>query len=130
MVLLTNLKINPIVLIDDLSSELDEEKINSILLYLKTLKTQTFITNIHQNLSTIDQISPKVFIIENGEIKQKRLILLKLFKVNTSKPCKYLKKTQTKNLPLCSSWYNLVIFFEHLCLKNKHKNIRLLISRF
>ncbi len=71
VVLLTNLKIKPIVLIDDLSSELDERKINSILHYLKTLKTQTFITNISQNLSTIKQIKPRVFKIQNGEIKQK-----------------------------------------------------------
>ena len=69
VVLLSNLKIKPIVLIDDLSSELDEEKINSILRYLKTLKMQTFITDIGHNLSTINQINPMVFQIKNGAIK-------------------------------------------------------------
>jgi DNA replication and repair protein RecF len=70
VVLLSNLKIKPIVLIDDLSSELDEEKINSILHYLKSLKMQTFITDISHNLSTINQINPMIFQIKNGEIKQ------------------------------------------------------------
>ncbi len=67
--MLSNIKINPIVLIDDLSSELDEEKINIILYYLKNLKIQAFITNIDYNLSIINKINPMVFQIKNGNIK-------------------------------------------------------------
>ncbi|CAC9435126.1 DNA recombination and repair protein RecF [uncultured Gammaproteobacteria bacterium] len=70
VVLLINLNIKPIVLIDDLSSELDNTKINIILHYLKDLKVQTFITDISHNLSIINHINPVVFQVCNGEIKQ------------------------------------------------------------
>ena len=65
---LVNLKINPIVLIDDLCSELDSKKINTLLGYLNTLKVQTFITNINHDLSIIERIKPSVFEIDNGII--------------------------------------------------------------
>jgi len=70
VLLLVNLKIKPIVLIDDLSSELDSKKINLILKTLKTLKVQTFMTDIGHNLSAIKHINPMIFQINNGIIKQ------------------------------------------------------------
>lgn len=70
VLLLVNIKIKPIVLIDDISSELDTEKINIILQYLKTLNVQTFITDIGHNLSTISAINPRVFKIEKGTTKK------------------------------------------------------------
>ncbi len=66
---LVNLKINPVVLIDDLSSELDSKKINSVLHYLKAIKVQTFITDIGHNLSTINNIKPTIFQIDDGIIQ-------------------------------------------------------------
>jgi len=70
VLLLINLKVKPVVLIDDLSSELDSKKINIILQYLKSLKVQTFMTDIGHNLSIINHINPLVFRIDNGVIKQ------------------------------------------------------------
>ena len=70
VLLLINLKTKPIVLIDDLSSELDSKKINIILQYLQSLKVQTFMTDIGHNLSTISSVNPLVFQIDNGVIKQ------------------------------------------------------------
>jgi len=72
VVLLINLGTKPIVLIDDLSSELDNTKVNIILQYLKTLKVQTFITDINHNLPTIKSINPIVFHINQGEITQQK----------------------------------------------------------
>jgi len=71
VLLLVNLKTNPIVLIDDLSSELDSKKINVILQYLKTLKVQTFMTDIGHNLDIIESINPSIFQIDNGVIRVK-----------------------------------------------------------
>ncbi|SFV85439.1 DNA recombination and repair protein RecF [hydrothermal vent metagenome] len=68
VVLLINLGVKPIVLIDDLSSELDNTKINIILQHLKALKIQTFITDISHNLATIEHIQPTIFQINRGEI--------------------------------------------------------------
>ncbi len=68
VVLLINLGIKPIVLIDDFSSELDNAKVNTILQHLKTLKVQTFITDISHNLTTIKHINPAIFKINQGEI--------------------------------------------------------------
>lgn len=65
--LLVKLKTKPIVLIDDLSSELDFKKINTILHYLKILNVQTFITDIGHNLA-IHHVKPCVFQIEKGII--------------------------------------------------------------
>jgi DNA replication and repair protein RecF len=71
VLLLVNLKTYPVVLIDDLSSELDSKKINVILQYLKTLKVQTFMTDIGHNLDIIKRINPRIFQIDNGVIKVK-----------------------------------------------------------
>ncbi|MDG2353417.1 MAG: DNA replication and repair protein RecF [Gammaproteobacteria bacterium] len=68
VLLLVNLKIKPVVLIDDLSSELDNKKINIILQYLKALKVQTFMTDIGHNLDIIERINPSIFQIDNGVI--------------------------------------------------------------
>ncbi|ORU95120.1 MAG: hypothetical protein A6F71_10730 [Cycloclasticus sp. symbiont of Poecilosclerida sp. M] len=67
--MLVSLKIKPIVLIDDLSSELDTIKINIVLKYLKALKIQTFMTDIGHNLSIINIVNPLVFKINQGDIK-------------------------------------------------------------
>lgn len=71
VLLLVNLKTNPVVLIDDLSSELDSKKINVILQYLKVLKVQTFMTDIGHNLAIIERINPRIFQIDNGVITTK-----------------------------------------------------------
>ncbi|BBB22209.1 DNA replication and repair protein RecF [Abyssogena phaseoliformis symbiont OG214] len=60
--------INPIVLIDDISSELDKKKIKIILHYLNTLDVQTFITNINHNLPLIKDDSTNIFHINKGVI--------------------------------------------------------------
>ncbi len=70
VLLLINLKIKPVVLIDDLCSELDNDKINTILQYLKMLKVQTFITDIGHNLATINNVDPNIFEIKKGLIKK------------------------------------------------------------
>ncbi|WXU00578.1 MAG: DNA replication and repair protein RecF [Catillopecten margaritatus gill symbiont] len=70
VVLLINLGTKPIVLIDDLSSELDNTKINIILQHLKALKVQTFMTDISHNLPAIKTVECTVFHINKGEITQ------------------------------------------------------------
>jgi len=60
----------PIVLIDDLSSELDTTKIKTILHFLNHLKIQTFMTDIGKDLSFIKDENPVIFIINNGIIKR------------------------------------------------------------
>ncbi|MBE8189774.1 MAG: DNA replication and repair protein RecF [Candidatus Thioglobus sp.] len=67
---LVNLKTQPIVLIDDLCSELDDEKINTILQYLQALNVQTFITDIGHNLSIMDGVNSSIFQIKSGVIQQ------------------------------------------------------------
>ncbi len=68
VLLLVNLKIKPIVLIDDLSSELDDEKINTVLHYLQALKVQTFITDISHNSSAMNGINCNIFQIQSGVV--------------------------------------------------------------
>jgi DNA replication and repair protein RecF len=58
---LTKKNIKPVVLIDDISSELDNGKIEVILKFLEELKIQTFITS-------INPISKDFYKVENGEI--------------------------------------------------------------
>lgn len=69
ILMLIELNIKPIVLIDDLSSELDNLKIQNILNYLDTLNVQTIITNINNNLSLSNKQNTQVFSIKNGLIK-------------------------------------------------------------
>jgi len=59
----------PIVLIDDLASELDTTKIKTILHYLNQLNIQTFVTDIGKDISYIKDENPTIFSIKNGEIK-------------------------------------------------------------
>ena len=71
VLLLNSIKNNPIVLLDDLSSELDNKKINFILMYLKQLNVQTFVTDIGNNIGNISTISPTIFYIDKGVISRK-----------------------------------------------------------
>jgi len=60
----------PILLLDDVLSELDKDRQNSLLEYIKD-KTQTFITSTDINEINTERIQKfKVFIIENGAIKE------------------------------------------------------------
>jgi len=60
----------PILLLDDVLSELDKYRQNSLFEYIKN-KTQTFITSTDINEINIKNINNfKVFIIENGAIKE------------------------------------------------------------
>ena len=61
-------KIYPIVLIDDISSELDTTKIKTILHYLNHLNVQTFMTDIGKDLSFIKDEDPTIFKINKGVI--------------------------------------------------------------
>jgi len=60
--------IYPIVLIDDISSELDTTKIKTILHYLNYLNVQTFMTDIGKDLSFIKDETPTIFKINKGVI--------------------------------------------------------------
>ncbi|KAA0452062.1 MAG: DNA replication and repair protein RecF [Candidatus Thioglobus sp.] len=73
VVMLVDLGIKPIILIDDLSSELDDDKVNTILQHLQLLNVQTFMTDISHNLA-IEQINPAtaIFKINQGEITQQK----------------------------------------------------------
>jgi DNA replication and repair protein RecF len=66
--MLVNQHIQPIVLIDDLSSELDLKKIQTILHYLNDLNIQVFMTDIGKNLSLIKDKNTTIFTINNGVI--------------------------------------------------------------
>jgi Recombinational DNA repair ATPase (RecF pathway) len=67
--MLTNQGVNPVVLIDDISSELDRKKINTILQYLNALNVQTFMTDIGNHLPLVSHVDNTVFEINNGIIK-------------------------------------------------------------
>ncbi len=60
--------IYPIILIDDISSELDITKIKTILHYLNHLNVQTFMTDIGKDLSFIKDENPTIFKIIKGVI--------------------------------------------------------------
>ena len=59
---------HPIVLVDDISSELDEIKINSILEFLTETKVQIFITDIGNIKLPLNEKKTTSFKIENGAI--------------------------------------------------------------
>ncbi|HIG88669.1 MAG TPA: DNA replication and repair protein RecF [Candidatus Thioglobus sp.] len=69
VLMLTNQGVNPVVLIDDISSELDRKKINTILQYLNALNVQTFMTDIGNHLPLVSHVDNTVFEINNGIIK-------------------------------------------------------------
>ena len=68
VLMLVELNIKPIVLIDDISSELDQEKINSILGFLTKLGVQIFVTDIGNKPLPIDKKSSTIFQIDKGVI--------------------------------------------------------------
>ncbi|MDB4139982.1 DNA replication and repair protein RecF [Candidatus Thioglobus sp.] len=59
---------DPVVLIDDISSELDQEKINSILDFLTNLNIQIFITDIGNKDLPLDPKKTNIYHINNGVI--------------------------------------------------------------
>ena len=66
--MLVELNIKPIVLIDDISSELDQEKINSILGLLTKLEVQIFVTDIGNKPLPVDKKRATIFQIDKGVI--------------------------------------------------------------
>ena len=71
MLLLVELNIRPIVLIDDISSELDQEKIDSILDFLTKLEVQIFVTDIGNKILSVDKKRASIYQIDNGAILKK-----------------------------------------------------------
>ena len=59
---------DPVVLIDDISSELDQKKINSILDFLTNLNIQIFITDIGNKELPLDPKKTNIYHIKNGVI--------------------------------------------------------------
>ena len=59
---------DPVVLIDDISSELDQTKINSILDFLTNLNIQIFITDIGNKELPLDPKKTNIYHIKNGII--------------------------------------------------------------
>ena len=59
---------DPVVLIDDISSELDQKKINSILNFLTNLNIQIFITDIGNKELPLDPKKTNIYHIKNGII--------------------------------------------------------------
>ena len=68
VLLLVELNIKPIILIDDISSELDQEKIDSILNFLTKLEVQMFVTDIGNKALYMDKKKTSVYQINNGVI--------------------------------------------------------------
>jgi DNA replication and repair protein RecF len=69
MILVQN-KTKPIVLIDDISSELDQNKIKSIIDYLTEINIQIFITDIGNKDLPLDPKKATVFEIKNGVLRR------------------------------------------------------------
>ena len=68
MILVRN-KIKPIVLIDDISSELDFNKIKTIIDYLIEINIQIFISDIGNKHLPVDIKKSSVFKIKNGVLE-------------------------------------------------------------
>jgi len=68
VLLLIELNIKPIVLIDDISSELDQEKIDSILNFLTKLEVQMFVTDIGNKALSMDKKRGSIYQIDDGVI--------------------------------------------------------------
>jgi len=58
----------PIVLFDDLSSELDKEKREVVMKYLKSLKSQVFVTTTEKSLRKDETLRMKFYYIKSGKI--------------------------------------------------------------
>ena len=71
VLMLVELNIKPIVLIDDISSELDQEKIDSILGFLIKLEVQIFITDIGNKPLSFDKKRSTIYQIDKGVIVKK-----------------------------------------------------------
>ena len=71
VLMLVELNIKPIVLIDDISSELDQEKIDSILGFLIKLEVQIFITDIGKKPLSFDKKRSTIYQIDKGVIVKK-----------------------------------------------------------
>ena len=70
VIMLVELKIKPIVLIDDISSELDQEKIDSILNLLTNLEVQIFATDIGNKPLSVDKKRSSFYKIDKGAIER------------------------------------------------------------
>ena len=68
VLVLANEKSDPVVLIDDISSELDQKKINSILDFLTNLNIQIFITDIGNKELPLDLKKTNIYHIKKGII--------------------------------------------------------------
>lgn len=68
VLLLVKKNIKPVVLIDDISSELDQNKINHTLQFLSALDVQIFITDIGNTTLNLPQEKIRTFSIDNGVI--------------------------------------------------------------
>ena len=68
VLMLVELNIKPIVLIDDVSSELDQEKINFLLGFLIKLEVQIFITDIGNKPLPVDKKKATIYEIVKGAI--------------------------------------------------------------
>jgi len=68
VLLLVELNIKPIVLIDDISSELDQEKIDSILYFLTKQEVQMFVTDIGNKALPVDKKRASIYQINDGVI--------------------------------------------------------------
>ena len=66
--MLVELNIKPIVLIDDISSELDQEKIDLILGFLTKLEVQMFVTDIGNKRLLVKKKRSSVYQIDKGVI--------------------------------------------------------------
>ncbi|WP_428086768.1 DNA replication/repair protein RecF [Candidatus Thioglobus sp.] len=64
--------IQPVVLIDDISSELDPTKIQTILHFLQQLNIQIFMTDIGENILKTNPENTTVFRIDQGVISQQQ----------------------------------------------------------
>ena len=60
--------VKPIVLIDDISSELDQKKINETLSFLTQLDVQIFITDIGNKVLPLDTKKTSTYHIKKGVI--------------------------------------------------------------
>ena len=71
VLMLVELDIKPVVLIDDISSELDQDKIDSILDFLAKLEVQIFITDIGNKPLCMDRKKATIYHINKGVIEKK-----------------------------------------------------------
>ena len=69
--MLVESNIKPIVLIDGVSSELDQEKIDSILGFLTKLEVQIFVTDIGNKPLSVDKKRATIYQIDKGVIVKK-----------------------------------------------------------